>query len=121
MTSAAPPLEVTYISALASDGENLYSGGFFAPVQSTSGIGFRAFRLPALPLRIETASLRVLENGAVAFRVLRPPGTRIAVQGSPDLNDWKDLEVRQLTGTSFEFVDPTAAGVRLRFYRLEGR
>lgn len=121
VASAAPPFELTYIGALASDGENLYSGGFFAAVQSTSGTGFRAFRLPALLWRIETASLRVLENGAVAFRVLGPPGTRIAVQGSPDLLRWDDLDVRQLTGTSFEFVDPTASGARLRFYRLEGR
>jgi hypothetical protein len=72
-------------------------------------------------LRIETASLRVVENGTVAFRVVGPPGTRSAVQGSPDLHRCDDFDARQLMGTSFVFVDPTAAGVRLRFYRLEGR
>ena len=58
-----------------------------------------------------------LQEGAFGFTITGFPGQSVIVQASTNLVQWEALATNTLTGTTFDFVDESGAGLPHRYYR----
>jgi len=56
-------------------------------------------------------------NGQFRFTLSGFPGQRVIIQASTNLAQWEGLATNTLTGTTFNFVDESGAGLSHRYYR----
>jgi hypothetical protein len=76
---------------------------------------FDNYRVTAEPLQIDFLG-RTVEGWAL-LRVFGPDGSRWAVEGTTNLLNWTSLKTNVVSGSYFDMVDMTAAGLKQRLYR----
>jgi hypothetical protein len=81
---------------------------------------FDNYRVTAEALPTTSAQMEFLARtveGWTLLRVLGPDGSRWAVEGTTNLLNWSALKTNVVSGSYFDMVDTTAAGLKQRLYR----
>jgi len=81
---------------------------------------FDNYRVTAEALPVLSAQMQFLgrtSEGWTLLRVLGPSGSNWAVEATTNLLNWTGLNTNVISGSSFDVVDMTAAGLKQRFYR----
>ena len=78
---------------------------------------FDNYRVTAAAPTARLELLDVTDKGWSLLRVFGSDGSRWAVEATTNLLNWTALNTNVVTGSSFDLVDVTAAGLKQRFYR----
>lgn len=113
---ALHPLSVTVGAAEAPP------GSYSVCAQLTDGGRTRYLYAPqmltvTLSRQVPSIDSTALSGGVFHCTVLGFPGQQVTMMASADLMTWTPLQTYTLTGTTWEFADPDAAGFTQRFYR----
>jgi hypothetical protein len=73
---------------------------------------------PSAPARIDSASFKKPTLGPAEFRVVGARWDEFVIQASTDLSEWAPLTTGMLEDDAFSHVDPAAAWLPWRFYRV---
>ena len=88
------------------------------PKQAEALILYRWPRPIPLALSAVPTGGNILSDGAFHFNAAGPDGAWFTVQSSPDFVNWTSICTNQVIQGSVDFVDPSAPGNSLGFYKL---